>query len=108
MQEKKKSLSRGGVYYLIYNVINMAFPFITGMYVARKLLPANIGSVAAAQNLAQYFVILAFLGIPTYGMREISKARNNKDELSKLHSELFVINFISTFAFLTIYLESAN
>ena len=104
MQEKKKSLSRGGVYYLIYNVINMAFPFITGMYVARKLLPANIGSVAAAQNLAQYFVILAFLGIPTYGMREIAKNRNDSSERNRVFTELYIINLISTIFFLTVYL----
>lgn len=99
-----KSLSKGSVYYLIYNVLNVAFPFITGIYVSRKLLPESIGTVAAAQNLAQYFVILAFLGIPTYGLREISKTRNDLNERSIVFSELFVINFISTIVFLSIYL----
>lgn len=104
MPAKSKSLSKGGIYYLIYNVLNLAFPFITGIYVARKLLPENIGAVAAAQNLAQYFVILAFLGIPTYGLREIAKSRDSKEERSKVFSELYVINFISTCVFLFCYL----
>ena len=104
MATKNKSLSKGGVYYLIYNVLNLAFPFITGIYVARKLLPESIGAVAAAQNLAQYFVILAFLGIPTYGMREIAKTRDSHTERSKVFSELFVINFISTCIFFTCYI----
>lgn len=104
MLAKSKSLSKGGIYYLIYNVLNLAFPFITGIYVARKLLPENIGAVAAAQNLAQYFVILAFLGIPTYGLREIAKSRDSKEERSKVFSELYVINFISTCVFLFCYL----
>lgn len=99
-----KSLSKGGVYYLIYNVLNMAFPFLTGMYVARILLSENIGIVGAAQNVSRYFVILAFLGIPTYGLREISKVRDNQQERSKLFSELYVINLISTIVFLIAYL----
>ena len=104
MARSTKSLSRGGVYYLIYNVMNLAFPLITGIYVARKLLPANIGEVAAAQNLATYFVILAFLGIPTYGLREIAKTRDSREKRDKLFSELFVINLISTVVFTVAYL----
>ena len=99
-----KSLSKGGIYYLLYNVLNMAFPFLTGIYVARILLPENIGTVTAAQNVAEYFVILAFLGIPTYGMREIARARNNPVEKGKVYSELLVINAVSTAVFLTAYL----
>ena len=104
MNGKNTSLSKGGIYYLIYNVLNLAFPFITGIYVARKLLPSNIGEVAAAQNLAMYFVILAFLGIPTYGLREISKTRDDREKRNELFSELFVINLISTIIFSLVYL----
>ena len=103
MPGKAKSLSKGGLYFLIYNVLNMAFPFLTGIYVARKLLPTNIGEVAAAQNLSTYFCILAFLGIPTYGLREIAKTRDNREERNKLFSELYTINLISTVIFTTVY-----
>lgn len=81
----------------------MVFPFITSMYVTRILSPASIGEVVYAQNIVSYFAILAFLGIPTYGLREIAKARNDHEELSKLFSELFVINFISTVVFSFMY-----
>lgn len=99
-----KSLTKNSIFYLIYNVLNVVFPFITGIYVARILLPSNIGQVETARNLAQYFVIFSFLGLPTYGLREISKARNNAIELNKLYSELLIINTISTSFFLVIYL----
>ena len=103
-KKQAKSLTSGGIYYLIYNVLNMAFPLITGIYVARVLLPADIGLVSAAQNLAQYFIIFSFLGIPTYGLREISKTRNDERERSKVFSELFIINLISTGIFVMLYL----
>ena len=104
MSKGNQSLSKGGMYYLIYNFLNLAFPFINGIYVARVLLPESIGAVGAAQNLAQYFVTFAFLGIPTYGLRETAKARNDREELNKVFSELYTINFISTVIFLVAYL----
>lgn len=81
----------------------MLFPFFTNMYVARVLLPSSIGEVAYAQNIVSYFSILAFLGIPTYGVREIAKVRYKKEELSSAFSELLIINFISTLFFSIIY-----
>ena len=101
---QEKSLARNGVIYLIYNVLNVLFPFATGVYVARVLMPENVGQISYAQNIVQYFVILAFLGLPTYGLREIAKARNDKEKLNKLYSELFIINFISTAIFSLAYL----
>lgn len=104
MNNKKKSLTKNALFYILYNALNIFFPLITGIYAARILLPDSIGLVESARNLVQYFVILSFLGIPTYGLREISKYQNNKDELSKIYSELFIINFISTCFFGLIYL----
>lgn len=100
----EKSLTKNSIFYLVYSVLNVIFPLITGIYVARILFPEDIGLVETARNLASYFVIFAFLGIPTYGLREISQARNDKKELNKLYSELIVINSISTFVFLILYM----
>ena len=102
--ESEKSIAKNSVYYLIYNVLNVIFPLVTGIYVARILLPSYIGEVAYAQNISTYCVILAFLGIPTYGMREVAKYRKNIDSVKKIHSELLVINFISTSIVLLFYL----
>lgn len=101
---KEKSLAKNSIYYLVYQVLNVIFPFISGMYVARILLPDAIGKVSYAQNISSYFALLAFLGIPTYGLREISRTRQDKNELSKLYSELMLINTCSTTIFLLIYL----
>lgn len=101
---KEKSIAKNSAYYSIYQALNVIFPFLTGMYVARILLPDAVGQVAYASNIATYFVILAYLGIPTYGVREIAKVRNNIEERSKVYSELMVINFISTCIFYAIYI----
>ncbi|MBQ9520184.1 MAG: LicD family protein [Acholeplasmatales bacterium] len=100
---KEKSLIKNALWFLINNVLNIAFPFASGIYVARVLLPTSIGLFSSAQNLVQYFVILAFLGIPTYGMREIAKKKKNKSDLNKTFTELFLINLISTCFFSIVY-----
>ncbi len=99
-----ESISKNNVVYLLYNVLNMLFPFVTGIYIANILLPSSIGQISYAQNIVQYFVILSFLGIPTYGLREVANNRHDKNILSRVHSELLIINFISTVCFLGAYL----
>lgn len=90
------SFKKNTIFNVIYNVANIIFPLITSMYVSRILLDEGIGQVAYAQNIASYFVTFAALGIPTYGIREVAKVRNNKIMTNKLFTELFVINFVST------------
>ncbi len=104
MKKNNKSLTINSVFYLIYNLLNVIFPFITGMYVTHIILPDSIGLVEKARNFVQYFVILSFLGIPTYGLREIAKNRNNKEKINKIYSELMIINGISTIFFTSIYI----
>lgn len=101
---KNTSITKNTLYYLLYQMLNVVFPFFSSIYIARVLLPAATGTVTYAQNIASYFSILAFLGIPTYGMREISKARFDEELKSKVYSELFIINLISTVIFLIAYL----
>ena len=99
----KKSLVNNALFNVIYRMLNVFFPLITSMYVSRVLLSSGIGKVAYAQNIVQYFIIFASLGIPTYGAREIAKVRDSKAEYSKVFWELFVINGISTVACILIY-----
>ena len=102
--KEHKSLTANTIFYMIYNVLNIVFSFVTGMYAARVLLPNDIGIVESAKNFVQYFVIFSFLGIPTYGLREISKCRKNQENLNKTYTELMIINAISTTFFGILYL----
>ena len=92
----QKSLLKNSVFNIVYTVSNILFPFITSIYVSRILLPAGVGKVAGAQNLVSYFVTLAALGLPSYGVREFAKVRENKEKKDTLFTELFLINMIST------------
>ncbi len=91
-----KSLVKNSFFNVVYQLLNVLFPLVTAPYVARVLLPENVGKVAVAQNWAQYFIVFAALGIPTYAVRETAQHRKNKGDLNKAFTELLVINTIST------------
>jgi O-antigen/teichoic acid export membrane protein len=93
---------------LFYNVLlslsQILFPLITFPYISRVLNPTGFGIVSFADSFTQYFILLAALGVPVYGVREVAKIRHDKTKLSKLFSELLIINIISTLCCLLLYL----
>lgn len=92
----KKTIAKNSFFNIIYTVSNILFPFLTSIYVSRILMPAGVGKVAGAQNIASYFVTIAALGLPSYGVREFAKIRDSKKERNTLFTELIIINIVST------------
>lgn len=72
----------------------MIFPLITFPYTSRILGPEGIGKVSFATSFVSYFILLASIGIPLYGIREIARVRDDKQKLSELTQELFVMHII--------------
>ena len=93
---ESKSLAKNAIFNIVYRVLNILFPLISATYVSRVLLPSGVGQVAYAQNIVSYFTMFAALGIPTYGVREISKYRENQEKTNRVFSELLIINACST------------
>lgn len=81
---------------IILTASNFLFPLITFSYVSRILTPIGTGKVAFASSIISYFFYIAILGIPSYGLREAAKVRDDKNKLSKLVHELLLINIVST------------
>lgn len=100
------SLFKNSVYYVMYRIINVIYPLLTATYVSRVLKPSGVGEAALAQNIVIFLVALAMLGIPNYGVREISICKSSS--LDTLFSELFLINAISTTIISVIYIEVIN
>lgn len=93
---KDISLVKNSIYNVAYKMLNMLFPFFTATYISHVLMAKGVGQVSYAQNIVSYFTIIAALGIPNYGTREVAKIRENKKNVNKLFTELFSINFVST------------
>lgn len=94
--EKEISIKRNVFLNILRTLLSIIFPLITFPYATRVLQPDGIGKVQFSSSIISYFVMLAGLGIGTYGIREVAKRREDKDELTKVTKELFFINLIPT------------
>ncbi len=88
----------------ILTATQVLYPLITLPYVSRVLQPEGIGLVNFADSINKYITLIAALGIPIYGVREIAKVRENKKKLNQLFSELFFIHLATTLLLILLYL----
>jgi O-antigen/teichoic acid export membrane protein len=100
------SIKKNVIYNTILTISNVAFPIITTPYISRILGVKNIGIVNFAINYTSYFALVAALGIPLYGIREIAKHNDDLNDRNQVFSELFIINCVSTIISSLIYLVS--
>lgn len=76
---------------MAYKGFTALFPLITTSYVSHVLLPAGVGRVSYANTIAAYFVLIASLGLPSYGVKAIAQSNVNKEQRSRTFLELFFI-----------------
>lgn len=98
-----KSILKNYIYNTVLTILNIIFPIITFPYISRVLGVDGVGKINFSMSIVNYFVLLASLGIPVYGIREISKVRDDREKVSKVYSEIYTINLISTVVFSVLY-----
>lgn len=96
MKSQKVSIKKNFIMEIFLTMSNFIFPLITFPYVSRILKPEGTGKVQFATAAVSYFLIIAQLGIPKYGIRACAKVRDNREELSRTAHELLMINLIMT------------
>lgn len=98
-----RSIKYNFVMNLILTASNFLFPLITFPYVSRVLQVEANGIIAYVTSIVSYFSLVAFLGIPTYGIRAAATVRDDKRKLSKVVQELLIINIVLVGFVLIIY-----
>lgn len=100
------SLKKNAFYNLLLAGSQVVFPLITFPYISRILQPEGLGAVTFVDSYTQYFLLLAALGIPVYGVREIAKYQNNPERRQLVFSELLGIHFITSLLISIVYIAS--
>lgn len=90
-----KSISKNIIFKFLLNIFNVVVPIIIGPYVLRVLGPDLMGTINFSQTIYGYFFIFAGFGVYQYGLREISRVRDNKEKLSEVYTSLFTLTFIT-------------
>ena len=73
---------------------NYIFPLLVFPYISRVLGVTNIGICNFVDSIINYYCLFAMLGMNSLAIREIAINKDNKDNLSKVFSSLFVLNII--------------
>ncbi|MBF1054417.1 MAG: oligosaccharide flippase family protein, partial [Parvimonas sp.] len=89
---------------ILVRVFNILFPLITGPYLARILSKEAYGEFNIANSILNLFIPFAAFGIYSYGIRSISRVKNNMKEISKNFTVLFSINVISSLSIGILYI----
>lgn len=100
----KKSIFKNVIYKFCLNMFNLIVPIIIGTYVVRKLGPDLMGIINYSQAIFAYFFIFAGFGVYQYGLREISKVRDNKKKLEKTFTSLFLITIVTNIIIAVVYI----
>lgn len=99
-----KSIVKNAAYKSLLSIFNIVIPILIGPYALRILGAKLIGRVGFVESIYLYFNIFATFGIYQYGLREISRVRDDKEKLNKLFSSLFFIGLISNLIVVLLYI----
>lgn len=103
MNKVKSSIKKNYVLNLAYQIMSIIMPFITTPYISRVLHADGIGAYSYTVSTITYIGIFASLGMTTYGQLEVAKARDDREQCSRLFWGILVTKCITTFVAILIY-----
>lgn len=89
-------LKKNLIFSNLYQVVFMIAPLLTAPYIARVLGADGVGVYSYTGSIQYVFSLVATLGTIAYGTREISRARDDKEERSRLFWEIELLTVITT------------
>ena len=99
------SILKNIIYKFSLEVLRIFIPIISVPYIYRIFKPKIMGQIEFSQSIVGYFFIFAGFGVYTYGLREISRVRDDEKKRNKLFTELFLISTVSSIFVTVTYLS---
>lgn len=105
----KNSIAKNYIYNLLYQILVIILPVITTPYLARTIGPEGTGIYSYTISIVTYFILFGSLGIALYGQREVACIQNNKEEKTKVFTNIFLLRCITmTFSMILFYIIFAR
>ncbi len=101
------SIKKNYLYNTAFKIFAVIVPLITTPYITRVLGADGLGTYSYYFSIANYFSIFILLGLSNYGNREIAKARDCKQELSKVFWSIYLFQLAMGVLVGLLYLASA-
>lgn len=90
-----KSMSKNAIFKAMLNLFNIILPIMVIPLVTRAVGPELYGYMGYGDSLTAYFLIFASFGIYQYGLREISKVRDDEKKLRQTFTSLCLFSFFT-------------
>lgn len=109
-----RSIKINAILKMILNIFNIFVPLAVGPYISSFFDKGLYNEFYAAQALVSVLLPFAGFGVYSYGMRYVSRVRENREQASKLFTTLFTISCITNVSILicfvaySCFMEQAN
>jgi O-antigen/teichoic acid export membrane protein len=97
------SIKRNFAYNIIYQILIIIIPLITTPYLSRILGATGLGEYSFSFSVADYFALIAMLGIKNYGNRTIASCAGDKNRISKEFWSIYFVQLSSSIVVLGAY-----
>ena len=98
------SVKRNFGYNIIYQILIIIIPLVTMPYLSRILEPSGLGEYSYSFSVADYFALVAMLGIRNYGNRAIASCADDKKKISNEFWSIYIVQLISSLIVLVAYI----
>ncbi|SFD03615.1 oligosaccharide flippase family protein [Clostridium uliginosum] len=90
-----KSISKNAMFSTVLNLFNIILPILIFQIVSSTIGEELYGYIGSSDSLTSYFLIFASFGVYTYGLREMSRVRDNKIKLRQTFTSLFILTTVT-------------
>lgn len=87
---------RNYIYNMIYNILSILTPLITGPYLSRVLGTDGMGVYSYYYAIAYYFTLLGKLGLTNYGTRRIAEVKFDERKVREVFSSIYCMQLIAS------------
>ena len=98
------SARKNTLYNVSYRVFSILLPLVTAPYLSRTVGKFGVGLYSYAWNISYIFVLIGTLGLETYGVRAISRVRDDPEKLNRTFSEIWRMQRVVAAAALAVWL----
>lgn len=101
------SIKKNFIYNVVYQLLAIVLPLITTPYVSRVLGADGVGIYSYTYTVANYFMLVAMLGVKNYGNRSVAAVREDPRQLSQTFWEIYGLQALCSAIALVAYLGYA-
>lgn len=92
------------MYNVLYQLLLIILPLITTPYISRVLGSEGLGTYTYTYTIANYFMLVAMLGVKNYGNRSVAAVRDDKKMLTRVFWEIYGLQFMCSVLAMVVYL----